>query len=61
MKFTVLDARTLGYETILIVDGCRGGDLKPGDCDRAISEMKATGVIVCGSRRIESENPVVEQ
>ena len=61
VKFTALDARTLGYETTLIVDGCRGVDLKPGDCEQAISEMKAAGIIVCESCRIESENPVGEQ
>lgn len=61
VKFTALDARQLGYETTLVVDGCRGVDLQAGDCARAIDEMKAAGVAACESDQIESENPVVER
>lgn len=44
VKATALDARELGFATHVIVDGCRGVELHPGDCDRAIAEMKAAGV-----------------
>jgi nicotinamidase/pyrazinamidase len=44
VKATALDARTLGFETFLIVDACRGVNLHPGDVDRAIAEMQAAGV-----------------
>ena len=44
VKFTALDARTLGLETHLISDGCRGVNLQPGEVDRAIAEMRAAGV-----------------
>lgn len=43
VKFTVLDARQLGIETILVEDGCRGVNLKPGDDTRAIAEMRRAG------------------
>ncbi|MHC4886584.1 MAG: isochorismatase family protein [Planctomycetota bacterium] len=44
VKFTALDARELGFETSLILDGIRGVELNPGDCDQALKEMKAAGV-----------------
>jgi nicotinamidase/pyrazinamidase len=49
VKFTALDARQLGFETHLVEDGCRGVDLKPGDVDRAVDEMRAAGVKVVPS------------
>lgn len=44
VKFTALDARREGFEATLIVDGCRGVELAPGDSARAIDEMRAAGV-----------------
>lgn len=44
VKATALDARQLDFNTHLIVDGCRGVNLQPGDDARAIEEMKAAGV-----------------
>jgi nicotinamidase/pyrazinamidase len=49
VKFTALDARTLGFETTLILDGCRGVNLHPGDVDRALAELRAAGVRLIGS------------
>jgi nicotinamidase/pyrazinamidase len=49
VKFTALDARELGFETVLIADGCRGVDVKPGDSQRAIEKMRAAGVRVVRS------------
>ncbi len=46
VKFTALDARALGYDVRLILEGCRGVELAPGDCARAIDEMRAAGVVV---------------
>lgn len=43
VKFTVLDARELGYDVTLKVDACRGVEHEPGDCDRAIAEMRRAG------------------
>ncbi|MBN2296938.1 MAG: bifunctional nicotinamidase/pyrazinamidase [Pirellulales bacterium] len=52
VKFTALDAVDLGFETILIEDGCRGVNLKPGDVVKAIKEMQAAGVRVKDSDQI---------
>ncbi|MEM7316350.1 MAG: bifunctional nicotinamidase/pyrazinamidase [Planctomycetota bacterium] len=46
VKFTALDAASLGFETRLIVAGCRGVELKPGDIEAAIEEMSQAGVIL---------------
>lgn len=46
VKFTALDARSLGYNVHLVVDACRGVDLQPGDVDAAIEEMQEAGVII---------------
>jgi len=54
VKYTALDARELGFETYLIMDGCRGVELKHGDIERAIAEMKSAGVICVESKEIES-------
>jgi nicotinamidase/pyrazinamidase len=43
VKFTVLDARQLGFDTVLIEDGCRGVNLKEGDDTRAIAQMRRAG------------------
>ena len=54
VKFTALDARQLGFETLLITDGCRGIDLNAGDVERAIGEMEAAGVNCIESKEIET-------
>ena len=40
---TVLDARKLGYETVLLMDATLGINVKPGDVDRAIETMLKNG------------------
>jgi nicotinamidase/pyrazinamidase len=44
VKFTALDAVQSGFKTTLIRAGCRGVNLKPGDSDAAIDEMRKAGV-----------------
>jgi nicotinamidase/pyrazinamidase len=44
VKATALDARQLGFTTHLILDGCRGVELRAGDVERALAEMRAAGV-----------------
>lgn len=46
VKFTALDARTLGFETFLILDACRGVNRHRDDSERAVEEMKRAGVQV---------------
>ncbi|HEY8376911.1 MAG TPA: bifunctional nicotinamidase/pyrazinamidase [Nannocystis sp.] len=43
VKFTALDALSLGLRTTLVEDGCRGVELSPGDVERALSEIRAAG------------------
>ncbi|MBL0219112.1 MAG: bifunctional nicotinamidase/pyrazinamidase [Myxococcales bacterium] len=52
VKFTALDARQLGFDVWLVEDGCRAVDLKPGDGERAIAELKGAGVAIVDSGSI---------
>ena len=52
VKFTALDAIQLGFQTHLILDGCRGVELNPGDIDSAIAEMKQAGAAIVDSSEI---------
>jgi nicotinamidase/pyrazinamidase len=46
VKFTVLDARQLGFAVTVISGGCRAVDLTPGDGARALDEMRAAGAVI---------------
>ena len=46
VKATALDAVKLGFKTTVLLEGCRGVNLNPGDVDRAIEEMKNVGIEV---------------
>lgn len=46
VKFTALDAQSLGFETVLISDATRAVNLDPKDGDRAIETMKEKGIKV---------------
>jgi len=46
VKYTALDARSLGFATVLIADAARGVELATGDVRRAVEEMQAAGVQV---------------
>ena len=50
VKYSALDARQLGLNTHVILDGCRGIDLESGDIDRALDEMKRAGTRILKSR-----------
>ena len=52
VKWTALDAKELGFDVYLIVDGCRAVELHPGDGEAAIEEMKAAGVHIVESGAI---------
>jgi nicotinamidase/pyrazinamidase len=49
VKYSALDARQLGLNTYVILDGCRGIELEPGDIDRALDEMKRAGATILKS------------
>jgi nicotinamidase/pyrazinamidase len=52
VKYTALDAKTLGFETILIADATRAVNLSPEVGDRAIAEMKEAGIRVLTSNEL---------
>jgi nicotinamidase/pyrazinamidase len=49
VKHSALDAVHLGFKTHVILDGCRGVELSPGDTKKAVDEMKKAGVQVITS------------
>jgi nicotinamidase/pyrazinamidase len=49
VKYSALDARQLKLNTHVILDGCRGIDLEPGDVDRALDEMERAGARILKS------------
>ena len=53
VKFTALDALQLGFETILIEDGCRAVNLQPEDGRRALEELETKGAKVISSDQID--------
>jgi nicotinamidase/pyrazinamidase len=52
VKYSTLDARELGLNAHVIIDGCRGIELEPGDISRALEEMKRAGAILLKSSEI---------
>ena len=46
VKATALDAVALGFKTHLVEDGCRGVELREGDVQRAVEEMRRQGVVI---------------
>ena len=53
VKYSVLDARQLGLNTHVILDGCRGIELEPGDIDRALDEMKRADAALLDSSELQ--------
>lgn len=43
VRATVLDAIKEGFDAVVLEDAVRGVEIKPGDCQRAIEEMRQTG------------------
>jgi len=55
VKFTALDARSLGLNVFLVEDGSRGVDLQPGDVKKAIAEMQSASVKVINSSDVSAK------
>jgi nicotinamidase/pyrazinamidase len=49
VKYSTLDARRLGLNTHVILDGCRGIEMERGDIGRAMDEMKQAGATILKS------------
>lgn len=56
VKFSALDAKRLGFETYVIIDGCRGVNLRPHDTADAIDEMKKAGVKIVTSAEVKGKH-----
>ena len=52
VKYSVLDARQLGLNGYVILDGCCGIELEPGDSGRALEEMKRAGAVLLKSSEL---------
>ena len=52
VKFTALDGIELGYRVVVVEDACRGVNVKPGDSEAAIEEMKKVGANVVRSEQV---------
>jgi len=50
VKFSVLDARDLGYEVRVHLAGCRGVELNAGDVESAVEQMRAAGAVILDGR-----------
>jgi len=49
VKYSALDARELGLNTHVVLDGCRGIELALGDIQSALDEMKSVGAVILKS------------
>ena len=49
VKYSALDAVGLGFKTHVVIDGCRGVELNPGDTKSAVDEMRRAGVEIVTS------------
>ncbi|MEO1452116.1 MAG: bifunctional nicotinamidase/pyrazinamidase [Bacteroidota bacterium] len=52
VKFTALDAHSLGFQTSVIADATRAVNLQPGDGEAALAEMQAAGIKVIQAKEI---------
>jgi nicotinamidase/pyrazinamidase len=61
VKFTALDALSLGFRTHLIEDACRGVNLQPEDVAKAVEEMKTQGIEIVRAENITGAKAGVAQ
>jgi nicotinamidase/pyrazinamidase len=55
VKSTALDALRLGFRAFLVQDGSRGVELRAGDVDRAIDEMRQAGVQLVQAADVQTD------
>lgn len=58
VKFSALDARSLGFRTTVVLDGCRAVNINQDDELKALRQMVSAGVHVVESRSILEGHPV---
>jgi len=49
VKATALDARSAGLDVVVIEDAIRGVEVTPGDCVKAVDEMRAAAIVLTPS------------
>jgi nicotinamidase/pyrazinamidase len=54
VKFTALDAQSLGFETFVLTDATRAVNLHPEDGIRALEELQAAGISCLESKDLRS-------
>lgn len=54
VKFSALDALKLGFRTFVVQDACRGVNVRPGDVERALVEIKSAGAEIIRSDEIKA-------
>jgi len=52
VKYSALDSLSLGFKTYIIADACRAVNLRGGDGERALLELKKAGVLIINSKDI---------
>ncbi len=52
VRYSVRDARAIGYDIYVIEDGCRGIELQEGDIAAALREMASLGAEVITSSKL---------
>ena len=57
VKFSALDSRKLGLNTVVIEDACRGVNLNPDDSNKAIDEIRKSGALITSSDEILKRFP----
>ena len=45
VRNTVLDARRLGFQVVVLEDAITGIDASPGDCEKAVRDMREAGAV----------------
>ncbi len=54
VKFSALDALKLGFRTFVVEDACRGVDVRPGDVERALAQIKSRGAEIVRSDQLKA-------
>lgn len=52
IKYSVIDALHLGFDTYVVIDACRGINLHPDDTKKAIEEMIRAGAHIVTSEKL---------
>lgn len=56
VKYTALDAKGLGFDTVVVKDGTRAVNLQEVDFERALEEMESQGIRIVSSEEIKKNS-----